>query len=76
MHASTFDYLKPSNDQVATMQRVREAARVFAEVLSGELPEGADKTFSLRNHRTTAMWAIIAITREADGGPLAPKPTA
>ncbi len=67
-HNSTFDYLKPTDDQVATMQRVREAAKAFAEVLA-ELPDGPDKTFAIRNHRTTAMWANIAITRQPDGSP-------
>jgi homoserine acetyltransferase len=69
MHGSTFDYLKPTDDQVATMQRVREAAKLFAEVLATELPDGHDKTFVIRNHRTTAMWANIAITRQPDGSP-------
>lgn len=69
MHGSTFDYLKPTDDQVATMQRVREAAKAFAEVLAAELPDGPDKTFAIRNHRTTAMWANIAITRQPDGSP-------
>jgi hypothetical protein len=69
MHESTFEYLKPTDDQVQTMQRVREAAKAFAEVLNRELPDGPDKTFALRNHRTTAMWANIAITRQPDGSP-------
>lgn len=69
MDASTFDYLKPTDEQVATMQRVREAAKVFAEVLARELPDGPDKTFVIRNHRTTAMWANVSITRHADGAP-------
>lgn len=68
-HNSTFDYLKPTDDQVATMQRVREAAKAFAEVLAAELPDGPDKTFAIRNHRTTAMRANIAITRQPDGSP-------
>lgn len=51
------------------MKRVREAAKVFAAVLEAELPDGADKTFAIRNHRTTAMWANISITRDADGSP-------
>ena len=67
---STFEYLKPTEEQVATMGRVRLAAKAFAEVLERELPNGADKTFSIRNHRTTAMWANIAITRAANGAPL------
>jgi hypothetical protein len=57
------------DDQIERMQRVREAAEAFAEVLERELPDGPDKTFVLRNHRTTAMWSIIAITRQLDGSP-------
>ena len=69
MDSTTFDYLKPTDDQVATMQRVRDAAKVFAAVLATELPNGPDKTFAIRNHRTTAMWANITITRLSDGAP-------
>jgi len=69
MHPEAFEYLKPTDEQTEQMQRVRDAAKVFADVLLAELPEGPDKTFVLRNHRTTAMWANIAITRQADGTP-------
>lgn len=69
LHESTFEYLKPTDEQIATMARVREAAKVFAEVLDKELIEGPDKTFALRNHRTTAMWANIAVTRMSNGSP-------
>jgi hypothetical protein len=70
MHPSTFEYLKPTDEQIAAMARVREAAKAFAEVLVKELPEGADKTWVIRNHRTTAMWANVALTRDRDGKPL------
>lgn len=69
LHPSTFEYLKPTDEQVATMARVREAAAVFAAVLDKELPAGADKTFVIRAHRSNAMWANVAITRDADGTP-------
>lgn len=69
LHKSTFDYLIPTKEQVATMSRVREAAKVYAEALDAELPDGADKTFVLRAHRSNAMWANVAITRQADGTP-------
>lgn len=69
MHKSTFDYLKPTDAQVEKMARVRRAAQVFAEVLDAELPDGPDKTFAIRSHRTVAMWANSAITRDADGAP-------
>jgi hypothetical protein len=69
MHKSTFEYLNPTDLQKEKMNIVREAAKVFFEVLEKELPEGTDKTFALRNHRTTAMWANVAVTRDADGTP-------
>ena len=58
------DYLKPIDAAVAAMARVREAAKAYSDVLETELPEGPDKTWILRNHRTTAMWANVAITRQ------------
>ena len=71
MDATTYDYLKPTDEQVARMQRVREAAKAFSNVLEQELPDGPDKTFVIRNHRTTGMWANVAITRQPDGSPRA-----
>jgi hypothetical protein len=69
MHASTFEYLKPTDDQMATMELLREAARDYAHALITYLPEGPDKTHVLRQHRTTAMWANISVTRNPDGSP-------
>lgn len=71
MDKSTYEYLKPTDEQVAAMARVREAAAAFSAVLSTELPDGPDKTWAIRNHRTTAMWANVAITRQPDGTPRA-----
>lgn len=71
MHESTFDYLKPTDEQVQNMQRVRQAARAFCDVLERELPDGPDKTYLIRQHRQTAMWANVAITRQPDGAPRA-----
>jgi len=68
MNNSTFDYLKPTEEQIATMAKLREAAKVYAEALD-TLPDGPDKTWTIRNHRTTAMWVNIAVTRQADGTP-------
>jgi hypothetical protein len=69
MHSSTYDYLKPTDFQLAKMARVRAAAKVYGDVLEAELPEGPDKTFTIRGHRSNAMWANIAITRHPDGAP-------
>lgn len=69
LHESTFEYLKPTDEQIEQMKIVREAARVYATVLDACLPEGPDKTFIMRNHRSNAMWANVAITRLPDGTP-------
>ena len=69
MHSSTFEYLKPTEQQLAYMEHVRAAARLYCDVLEARLPDGPDKTFIIRNHRSNAMWANVAITREADGTP-------
>lgn len=69
MHPSTFDYLKPTDAQMESMTKVREAARVYCELLEAELPDDPDKTFIIRNHRSNAMWANVAITRQPDGAP-------
>ena len=69
MHPSTFEYLKPTDEQTETMARVRAAAAAFNDVLVAELPDGPDKTFVIRSHRSNAMWANVAITRQSDGTP-------
>lgn len=69
MHPTTYEYLKPTEAQIEQMARVRQAAKVYSEVLEKELPDGPDKTFVIRAHRSNAMWANVAITRLPDGTP-------
>ena len=69
LHGSTFSYLRPTEAQLAQMEQVRNAAAVYAAVLEGMLPDGPDKDFILRTHRSNAMWANVAITRHSDGTP-------
>lgn len=69
MHPTTFEYLKPTDDQIAQMAIVREAAKAYCEALEKTLPDGPDKTFIIRAHRANAMWANVSITRHADGSP-------
>lgn len=71
MHSSTYEYLKPTDDQMETMAKVRSAAKAYGDTLDALLPDGPDKTFVLRNHRSNAMWANVAITRQPDGSPRA-----
>jgi hypothetical protein len=69
MHPSTFEYLKPTEVQLDQMSRIRQAAKEYCDALEQFLPEGPDKTFIIRNHRSNAMWANVAITRLPDGTP-------
>jgi len=69
MHDSTFRYLKPTDEQLLHMDRVRETFVVVSAVLEEEVPEGPDKTYLMRKLREVAMWANVAITRQPDGAP-------
>jgi hypothetical protein len=69
LHASTFEYLKPSDEQMERMALVRAKFAEFVEVLNYHIPEGPDKTYLLRQLRDCAMWTNIAITRNPDGSP-------
>lgn len=69
MDESTFQYLKPSEDQMATMAVIRGKTADFAATLDHYIPDGPDKTYLLRKLREVAMWANVAITRHADGSP-------
>jgi hypothetical protein len=69
MHPSTYEILKPTDAQIEQMAKVRAAAKAYSEILEQELPDGPDKTFVIRAHRSNAMWANVAITRLPDGTP-------
>lgn len=69
MHSSTYEYLKPTDEQLAKMAALREAAKVYGDILDRELPDGPDKTFVVRAHRSNAMWVNVAVTRLPDGTP-------
>ena len=69
MHQSTFDYLKPTDRQSAQMNALRTAAKLYATTLERALPEGPDKTYALRKLREVSMWAMVSVTRAADGAP-------
>jgi hypothetical protein len=64
-----FEYLKPTDAQVDDMAVVRQAFASVAQALDAMLPDGPDKTHTLRILRTAAMWANVAITRQPDGTP-------
>jgi hypothetical protein len=69
LHHTTFEYLKPTDEQIEKMARLRHAAADYAKILDELLPDGPDKTYILRAHRANAMWVNVAITRHPDGTP-------
>lgn len=69
MHSSTYEYLKPTQSQLDLMDELRIAARTYNDALEKLLPDGPDKTYIIRNHRSTAMWVNICVTRLPDGSP-------
>lgn len=69
MDVSTFEYLKPTPDQLKQMEEARQRAFVYANAMQVLLPDGPDKTYLLRKFREVAMWANICISRNADGSP-------
>ena len=73
LHPSTFEYLQPTLDQIRDMTEARWAAATYAKELERLLPEGPDKTFTMRQLREVAMWVNIAITRNPDGSPRSPE---
>ena len=66
---TTFQYLKPSEEQQRAMEAVRWAAFEYSSKLEALVPDGPDKTYLLRKLREVAMWANVAITRQPDGTP-------
>jgi len=69
MDDTTFDYLRPTEAQLARMHTLRSAAKMYAHTLETHLPDGPDKTYILRELRTVAMWVNVCLTRHADGSP-------
>ena len=69
LHESTFEYLKPTDNQLEAMTACRQASKEYAEFLDRILPVGPDKTYILRRVRETAMWVNVSLAREADGTP-------
>ena len=69
LHSSTFEYLKPTDEQITRMATLRELSRDYAQQVDRLLPDGPDKTYILRRVRETAMWINVAVTREPDGTP-------
>lgn len=69
LHRDTFSYLKPTDAQLLAMQKVRDGAKAFSELLDRVVPDGPDKTYLIRHLMEVVMWANRAVTHRSDGAP-------
>ena len=66
----TFNYLKPTDDQMESMAEVRAKFQVFVEDIEALLPDGPWKTRrACVSCDRVWMWCNVAITRNPDGSP-------
>jgi hypothetical protein len=69
LHPTTFEYLKPTDEQIRTMAQLRSLTANYMRDVDRLVPEGPDKTYILRKLREVGMWENVAITRHPDGSP-------
>lgn len=69
LHESTFEYLKPTEEQLTAMSRFRLLTVEYADQIELLIPDGPDKTYMLRKVREVSMWGNVSLTRNADGSP-------
>lgn len=63
---ATFDYHKPTDDQVARISRVRVEAKAFATAVWEVCPNGPDRTAAFRKIHEAMMTANKAIVLEGE----------
>lgn len=69
LHPTTFNYLKPTIEQIDRMQGLRELTSEYANKVDDLLDDGPDKTYIMRKIREVGMWINVSVTRNADGSP-------
>ena len=69
VHENTFKYIKPTDDQLESMDALRYAFASITKDVDRILPDGFDKDHVIRLIRDAAMWSNIAMTRYDDGSP-------
>jgi len=62
-----FSYHAPKGDQPARYEKLRAAAKVFAQAVLECAPDCADRSAALRHVREAVMVANAAIALESDG---------
>lgn len=59
-----FSYHKPTPEQIPKYEAIRAGAKVYAQIIVDNTPEGADKHAAIRLLRESVMTANAAIALE------------
>lgn len=59
-----FTYHPPLTDQVPRYERIREAGKVFAQIIMDNSPASMEQTIAIARIQEAVMWANAAIARE------------
>lgn len=59
---STFQYVKPTEDQLALMQEFRDKMETLYEEMVQKVPTNRGKSIALTKFEESAMWLNKAIT--------------
>jgi hypothetical protein len=63
-----FNYHRPDEDKAARHQKLRDAARVFADALDENCDEGRELSLAMTNLEQAMFWGNAAVAREQGAG--------
>ena len=69
LHETSFQYLRPSPEQIIVMGDVRKAYEVLYAAIDELVPEGRYKSLAITELEASAMFANKGIVRYSDGEP-------
>lgn len=59
----TMQYVKPTDEQIETMQKFRDKYEVLCAEIKAEIPAGRGQSLAVTNLEQSAMWLNKAITK-------------
>lgn len=59
----TMQYVKPTDEQVETMQKFRDKYEALCEEIKAKIPAGRGQSLAVTNLEQSAMWLNKAITK-------------
>lgn len=59
----TMQYVQPTEEQIATMQKFRDKFEALCEEIKAEIPASRGQSLAVTNLEQSAMWLNKAITK-------------